>query len=152
MASWLEDCGKDLRHAVRGLGANPLFAIVAVLTLALGIGANTAIFSVMNAVVMRALPVRDAKQIVLLRTEPGQPNGASNTGDSASSFSEYVFEQLRQDHRAFSDVMAYVPMGYNKIPVHSRSGFGKLRARWCAGIFYGAGRGRGVRAAARAGR
>ena len=136
MASWLEDCGKDLRHAVRGLGANPLFAIVAVSTLALGIGANTAIFSVMNAVVLRALPVRDAKQIVLLRTEPGQPNGASNTGDSASSFSEYVFEQLRQDRRAFSDVMAYVPMGYNKIPVHSRSGFEEASGEMVSGNYF----------------
>jgi putative ABC transport system permease protein len=52
----LGDLGRDLRHSLGILRANPTFAIVAILTLALGIGANTAIFSVMNAVVLRALP------------------------------------------------------------------------------------------------
>jgi predicted permease len=112
---------KDLQKAVHGLQSNPLFASVAILTLALGIGANTAIFSVINAVVLRLLPVHDPEQVYFLRTDPDQPNGASNTGNSDSSFSEYVFEQLRQDHRVFSDVMAYVPLGFNKIAVRSGS-------------------------------
>jgi predicted permease len=117
MPNWIDDLSKDLRQAFRGLIANPLFAAVAIVTLALGIGANTAIFSVINAVVLRSLPVHDPQQVFFLRTEPNQPNGAGNTGDSDSSFSEYVFEQLRQDHRVFADVVAYVPLGFNKIAV-----------------------------------
>ncbi len=119
MPNWMNDFSKDLRQTFRGLRDNPLFAVVAILTLALGIGANTAIFSVVNAVVLRSLPVHDPQQVFFLRTEPSQPNGAGDTGNKDSSFSEYVFEQLRQDHRVFSDVIAYVPLGFNKIAVRS---------------------------------
>jgi predicted permease len=114
----LEDLFKDLRFSLRSLLANPLFAVIAVLTLALGIGANTAIFSVINAVLLRGLPVAKPEQLVYLHVEPGQPDGASQTGNNGnSSFSEYVFEQLRTQHQAFSTVAAYVPLGFNKIAV-----------------------------------
>jgi predicted permease len=114
----LEDLFKDLRYSVRSLFASPLFAVIAVLTLALGIGANTAIFSVINAVLLRGLPVAKPEQLVYLHVEPGQPDGASQTGNNGnSSFSEYVFEQLRTQHQAFSTVAAYVPLGFNKITV-----------------------------------
>lgn len=120
MLTWnlLEDLGKDLHYSLRSLWANPLFAVIAILTLALGIGANTAIFSVINAVLLRGLPVAKPEQLVYLHVEPGQPDGASQTGNNGnSSFSEYVFEQLRTQHQAFSTVAAYVPLGFNKIAV-----------------------------------
>ncbi len=119
MLTWnlFADLLKDLRYSIRSLFANPLFAVVAILTLALGIGANTAIFSVINAVLLRGLPVAHPEQMVYLHVEPGQPDGASNTGNGNSSFSEYVFEQLRTQRQSFSSLVAYVPLGGNKIAV-----------------------------------
>jgi predicted permease len=61
---WLEDLSRDLRYAVRTLGRNRGFAVVAVLSLALGIGANAAIFSLINAVMLRALPVTEPDRLV----------------------------------------------------------------------------------------
>jgi predicted permease len=63
---WLETLGQDLRYGVRLLGKNRAFAAVAILTLALGIGANTAIFSLVNSVLLRPLPYRSAERLVVL--------------------------------------------------------------------------------------
>jgi len=63
---WLEDCRRDARHAVRTLVRTPTFTLTAVLSLALGIGANAAIFSLVDQVLLRLLPVRDPPSIVLI--------------------------------------------------------------------------------------
>jgi predicted permease len=117
--TWLDDLSKDTRHTFRMLAANPLFSLVAVLTLGLGIGANTAVFSVTNAVLLRGLPVHDPQQLFYLHVEPSQPSGANNTGNSNSSFSEYVFEQLRTQREAFANLLAYVPAGIGKVAVRA---------------------------------
>jgi predicted permease len=70
---WLEDIGQDLRYAARTLGRSPGFLVVSVLSLALGIGANTAIFSLIDAVMLRSLPVQHPERLVQISRL--RPNG-----------------------------------------------------------------------------
>jgi len=108
----------DLRYGIRQLKKTPGFTAVCILTLALGIGANTAVFSVMNAVLLRSLPVSDPERVVYLNTS-GAPHRGSNTGDWTTSFSYPVYDTLRQQHNVLSEVMAYVPVssGGSKVAV-----------------------------------
>ncbi len=110
----LEVLLKDLRYGCRQLRRTPGFTAVAVLTLALGIGANTAIFSVMNAALLRFLPVDHPRQLVFLNTTF---SFGSQSGDGNTSLTEYIFEQLRAQRRAFSGVVAFVPIGNQKVAV-----------------------------------
>jgi putative ABC transport system permease protein len=81
------DMVRDVRYAARVLAKNPVFAVVAVLTLALGIGANTAIFTLLDQVLLRLLPVKDPQQLALL-TMRGQHYG-NNWGGNAISYPMY---------------------------------------------------------------
>ena len=112
-----ETMWQDFRYGLRMLWKNPGFTATAILTLALGIGGNTAVFSVMNSVLLRNLPLPHPEQLMYLRLPNNQPSGASNTGDGDTSFSEPVFEQLRKERAAFSDLMAYVPLSISKVAV-----------------------------------
>src|SRR6185437_4243681 len=119
--NWLEDFIQDLRHTRRMLAANPAFTAVAILTLALGIGANTAIFSVTDAVLLRTLPVPNPQQIYRVSSD-GQPNHASGTGNPRTSFSYDLFERLRAaDQNVMTDLMAYVPLSFTKTSVRAGS-------------------------------
>ncbi len=113
---WLDKLWRDVRFGLRGLRQSPGFAVTAILTLALGMGANTAVFSVMNAVLLRSLPVADPQSVVYLKTS-GSPNRGGNTGDMDTSFSYPVYDTLRQQKRVLSDVMAYVPLSSGKVGV-----------------------------------
>jgi predicted permease len=112
-ANLIENFWQDLRYSLRTLGKTPLFATVVVLTLALGIGANTAIFSVMNAVILRLLPVRDPARLVYLATT----SSGDQSGDGDTSITEYMFEQLRAQKQIFSDVVAFAPLDFVKVAV-----------------------------------
>jgi predicted permease len=127
---------EELRYAVRQLSNSPWFTVTVVLTLALGIGANTAIFSVMNAVLLTSLPVPNPQELVYLHVPGGQPNGATNTGNSETSFSEPVFEDLRQDHRAFADLVAFVPLAIGKVAVRFRDKPEEVEGDMVSGNFF----------------
>jgi len=97
---WLDGLRQDLRYAVRSLRRNAGFATTVVLTLALGIGANTAIFSVVNGVLLRPLPVRDPEQLAYV----GWTFGKS---DTIGALSALEIDYLRRNATAFSAVTTY---------------------------------------------
>ncbi|MGI9072832.1 MAG: ABC transporter permease [Bryobacteraceae bacterium] len=107
---------QDLRYAFRQWAKSPGFALVCVLTIALGIGANTAIFSVMNTVLLRFLPVPNPQQLVYLHLK-NQPLATPQTGYGDISLSRPVYEQMRVQPRVFSDVIALVPLAFGKVAV-----------------------------------
>lgn len=96
--SFLEMFFQDLRFALRMLRKSPGFTVVVVLTLALGVGANTVIFSVVNAVLLRPLPYANPEQLVFVR-ETKPETGSAGLGMSYPSFTE-----LRDNNRVFSSI------------------------------------------------
>jgi predicted permease len=106
---------RDIRFALRSLRKSPGFAATAIVTLALGIGANTAVFSVMNAVLLRSLPVADPARLVYLHTS--NPPRGTGTIDSNDTFSYPVYDALHKQSRGFSSVIAYVPLSSIKVAV-----------------------------------
>ena len=126
---------QNLRFALRQIRKTPGVVIVCVLTLALGIGANTAVFSVMNAVLLRSLPVADPARVIYLHTS-GAPNKGSNTGDWNTSFSYPVYDALRRQTGAFSDVIAYVPLSIDRIAVRIGNSPEEAEADMVSGNFF----------------
>jgi len=96
---------QDLKFAIRMLAKSPGFTVVAVLTLALGIGANTAIFSIVNAVLLRPLPFQDSSQLVLLRETY---KGVGNVSVSYPNFLDW-----RQQSRSFSAMAVVNNVAFN---------------------------------------
>jgi putative ABC transport system permease protein len=101
----LAGVGNDLRQALRLLRFNPGFAAVAILSLALGIGANTAIFELIDAILMRTLPVPSPQQLADIQETHGGRMGS--TVGRQKEFSFAIWDQLRQQQKAFSSIAAW---------------------------------------------
>src|SRR5580692_2808794 len=97
---------QDLRYALRQLRKSPGFATVAILTLALGIGANTAIFSLLDQAVLRSLPVKDVDRLVILKYSGGDTGRLSSRTDGAFYFSYPMYRDLRDRNSVFSGLIA----------------------------------------------
>jgi len=105
---WLDTLWQDVRFGARLLRRTPGFTVIAVLSLTLGIGANTAIFQVMDAVRLRALPVSHPEQLVEVRiARPRSRNG--NFTNRYAELSNPQWEQIRARQEGFSGVLAWAP-------------------------------------------
>jgi predicted permease len=126
MGAFMDKLVQDLRYALRTLAKNPAFTLVAMATLALGIGANTAMFSLLDQVVLRLLPVSHPERLVIVR-ETGNHYGNSY---GPNTISWPMFEDLRDNNQVFSGMFcrfpATVTLGYGdragQIPAELVSG------------------------------
>src|SRR5687768_4435545 len=105
----MDDLFKDVRYALRSLLRRPAFTAIAVITLALGIGANTAIFSVVQGVLLQPLPYPESERLVSLRqsnvtTSPAQPDAQIAPGN---------FLEWQRQNTSFSSLAAYRTVSYN---------------------------------------
>ena len=120
----LDTLRQDLRYGLRMLASHPGFTATAVLSLALGIGANTAIFSILDAVILRSLPVEDPQRLVQIRPGP--------SGDD--EFTNPIWEQVRDHQQAFSGVLAFSPDRFD-LAGGGESHF--VQGLWVSGSFFG---------------
>jgi predicted permease len=97
---------QDFRYALRQLGKAPGFAAVAIVTLALGIGANTAIFSLLDQALLRSLPVKDSDRLVILESTGSFNGHTSSRTDESFSFSYPMYRDLRDHNSVFSGLLA----------------------------------------------
>ncbi len=106
----LDSFVRDLRYAVRGIARSPGFATVTLLTLALGIGANTAIFELLDALRMRSLPIPAPQQLAELRIAGGN-KGFGITDGPYTQFTLPMWQEVRRNHDPFSGVFAWRSAG-----------------------------------------
>ena len=105
---WLETLLQDMLYGLRAMLRSPGITIVALLSLALGIGANTAIFSLMDAVMLRSLPVKDPGKLMLLGT--GEVLGATNSFGNTFLYSYPFYRQMQQRNQVFSNTAAFLSL------------------------------------------
>src|SRR5262245_7724106 len=104
----MENLFKDLRYGFRGLLKRKAFAAIAVLTLSLGIGANTAIFTLVNAVLLKTLPVQNPHELVLFSDMTGEGTSIEDSPRTGkwTRFSYASYRYLREHNDSFQDIAA----------------------------------------------
>jgi macrolide transport system ATP-binding/permease protein len=141
-----EQLAQDLRYGLRMMAANPLFTAMAALSLALGIGANTAIYSFLDSIMVRALPVQHPEQLVVLhwqtREIPAVIHGMSGTrhkdpihGVNSPNYPFAAFDLFRTGREDFSSLFAYAEGGRPNIVVEGQAEI--LDAELVSGGFFG---------------
>jgi predicted permease len=155
--TWLEQLIQDLRYAVRAMVHNPGFTILATLSLALGIGANTAIYSFMDALLMRSLPVADPQRLAVLnwhnkveegtvfKSASGSRYDDPEYGSTARIFPYPAFELFQKSGNVFSTLFAYYPTRKLNLMIHGQAELGA--GEFVSGQFF-----RGLEVAPAAGR
>jgi len=129
---FMETLWKDLLFGARLLRLNPGFALVAIASLALGIGANTAIFQLLNAVLLRALPVENPHQLAEIRiSNVTELRGSINSAYATATYS--LWEQIRVRQQAFSGTFAWMDDDFNLAP---RGEARLAHGMWVSGDFF----------------
>jgi len=130
--AFLDTAWRDVRYGLRLLRLNPSFALVAVLSLALGIGANTAIFQLLNALRIRTLPVERPEQLAEVRVAGEDNRTGSFTGEH-SMLTNPLWEAIRDRQEAFSDIFAWGSTGFEM----SQGGESRrAEGVWVSGAFF----------------
>jgi predicted permease len=134
--SWLDSFLQDLRYGIRSMFRSPALTLVALLSLALGIGANTAIFSFLDALLLRSLPVKDPAQLVVFGGEEGEA-GVTDRYGSTTLYSYPFYRQLRQKNAVFSDVAAILSM-LNRVhgTIDGRDETEEMQVQLVSGIYF----------------
>ena len=129
----LDTIWPDFRHGLRLLRLNPGFTSVALLSLALGIGANTAIFQLLDAVLLRMLPVSKPQELVEVRVQSKKGGRSGSFINGYSQLTTQQWQALRARQNVFSGIFAWAPDDFNLSPggeVHNVSGL------WVSGEFF----------------
>jgi len=132
---WIDTLSQDVRYALRQLARTPAFTITAILTLALGIGANAAIFTLVNAVLLKNLPVADPQTLVRIGDQPDccVGDGSSPDGDF-SFFSTNTYTELKKSMPEFEELAA-MQAGFGYRPIIARRDRAGENARSVMGEF-----------------
>src|SRR5262245_63509457 len=128
----VENVRQDLRYAIRMLRLSPAFAVVALLSLALGIGANTAIFQLLNSVKLRSLPVKDPQQLAVVRIRGGNTDVGLHNG-YGSDLTYPLWQGLRDRQQAFSGIFA---MGKSQFLVGAANETQPVDSIWVSGELF----------------
>jgi putative ABC transport system permease protein len=129
---WLERTAQDLKYALRRLLRSPGFTIAAIATLSLGIGANTAIFELLDAVLLQSLPVANPQELAEVRIVDRE-KARGNFSSAYPVVTNPIWEKLREDHQGFSRIAAWTDTGF------SRDSGGDARfakGLWVSGDFF----------------
>ncbi|HWK10352.1 MAG TPA: ADOP family duplicated permease, partial [Vicinamibacterales bacterium] len=129
----IESVWQDLRYGLRLLRRNPTFAIVAIVTLALGTGANTAMFEIANAVWLRTLSVPHPEQLVQVQLEPHKGGRAGSRTGRYSVLSVPEWQQLRDRQRVFSSIAAFGNATFN---IAHGGPMQLVEGAWVSGSFF----------------